>query len=96
MKMRHMLYGWYVVDRVGKCQAVISLPTACGHEGSLFPFALGPLDQQPWFLPFVVSHKKFRDGEPVDMTPILDELQAFVRNAGSPVPVARVTQEASH
>src|ERR1035437_7074122 len=33
MKMRHMLYGWYVVERVGKCQAVISQYTACGHEG---------------------------------------------------------------
>ncbi len=43
LKMRHMLYGWYAVEHVGKCQAVISQHTASGHEGCLFPYALGPL-----------------------------------------------------
>jgi hypothetical protein len=86
MKMKHMLYGWYVVEHVGKCQAVISQHTASGNEGCLDPYALGPLDQQPWFLPFVEGQKRFRDGEPTDITPILDHLRTFVRNAGCEVP----------
>jgi hypothetical protein len=86
MKMRHMLYGWYVVEHVGKCQAVISQHTASGREGCLFPYVLGPLDPQPWFLPFVEAQKRFRDGEPTDITPILDHLRTFVRNAGCQVP----------
>jgi hypothetical protein len=88
MKMRHMLCGWFVVERVGKCNAVIATHTACGTEGSLFPYALGPLDQQPWFLKFVENHRKFRDGEPTDISENLDDLTAFVRNAGCTVPPA--------
>lgn len=89
LKMRHMLYGWFVVEQVGNCQAVVSRHTASGREGCLFPQALGPLDQHPWFPPFVESHGRFRDGEPTDVTPILDHLRTFVRNAGCPVPVPR-------
>lgn len=88
IKMRHMLYGWYQVEHVGKCQAVISQHTACGSEGSLFASPLGPLDRQPWFFPFVEANKRFRDGEPTDITPILDQVRTLVRNAGCEVPTA--------
>ena len=86
MKMRHMLYGWFKVRQVGKCNAVTVSHCLSGTEGALFPHALGPLDQQPWFLPFVEGQKEFRDGDPVDVAPILDDLLTFVRNAGSPAP----------
>lgn len=87
MKMRYMLYGWFKVQRVGKTNAVTATPCVAGNEGRLFPFALGPLDQQPWFLPFVEANKALRDGEPVDVAPILDDLMTYVRNAGLPVPL---------
>jgi hypothetical protein len=96
MKMRHMLYGWYVVERVGKCNAVVTQHTATGNEGALFPYPLGPLDQQPWFLPFVESHRGFRDGEPTDVGAILSELQTFVRNAGCIGPTMEAVGQAAH
>ena len=88
MKMRHMLYGWYTVDRVGKCNAVVAQNCAAGNDGCLFPNALGPLDMQPWFLKFVETHKRFRDGEPTEVSGCLDDLRAFVRNAGCPLPAS--------
>ena len=96
MKMRHMLYGWYIVQRVGKCHAVVTQHTATGNDGALFPYPLGPLDQQPWFPPFAASHRKFRDGEPTDITPILGDMLTFVRNAGCVSPAAEAVEQATH
>ncbi|MFO0954638.1 MAG: hypothetical protein U0835_26440 [Isosphaeraceae bacterium] len=90
VKTRHMLYGWYNVDRVGKCSAVVTQNTACGNEGALFPYPIGPLDLQPWFPAFAESHRGFRDGEPTDITPILDDLLAYVRHAGLAAPATAV------
>ena len=95
MKMRHMLYGWFKVEHVGKCHAVVTQHFASGNEGCLFPHALGPLDMQPWFLKFAESTRTFRDGDPTDLGPYLHDLLGFARNAGCPVPAEGQAQEAT-
>jgi hypothetical protein len=88
LKMRHILWGWFVVDHIGQRAGVAAQHFASGREGHLFTRGLGPLDMQPWFDRFLENHRKFRDGEPTDITEHVGELLALTQSAGFRAPAA--------
>lgn len=88
LKMRHVLWGWFTVDHVGQRAGVAAQHYASGSEGHLFERGLGPLDLQPWFDRFLESHRKFRDGEPTDVSEHFGELMTLAQSAGFRTPAA--------
>jgi hypothetical protein len=84
--MRHLLWGWYVVSRVGTRAGVSAQYFASGRDGQLFERGLGPLDAHAWFTKFRETERPFRDGEPVDVSEHLGELITLAQAAGFRTP----------
>lgn len=96
MKTHHVISGWFKVEHVGKRAGVVAQHYASGNEGVILGRGVGPLDMREWFHKFVEENRKFREGEPTDISGYLTELLAMTQADGYRVPAPSASEPVSH